>query len=137
MPSDRSIAGIERMLAEAGATNISKMFKDQHVVAIWFGITIGSNTVTFRLPARIDVVEKVLREQVKRPHKGTLDKIKKQAERTAWKIVHDWCKAQLAFIRLEQAEAIEVFFAFLYDPIKEQTLFQSMKEANFKMLPKG
>jgi len=137
VPSDRSISGIERMLAQAGATNISKMYKDQRVVAIWFGLTIGSDKMAFRLPARVEAVAKVLCEQVKRPRLGTLDRLKNQAERTAWKILFDWCAAQLALIRLEQAEAVEVFLPYLYNPETEQTLFQSIKQSGYKLLLKG
>lgn len=137
--AERSIMGIEKKLAEAGASKVSKAYEDGRVTAIWFTIGVNDSEapLTFRLPARVGIVESVLRERIKKPRKDTLKKIKDQAERTAWKILLNWTEAQLTLIQLQQAEAVEVFLPYLYDPIKDRTLFQFVKDSGYKMLQSG
>jgi len=63
------------------------------------------------------------------PHLGkqTKKKIPQQAERTAWKIVADWVDAQLAMVELAQVEILQVMLPYVYDPAKDQTLYEMAK----------
>lgn len=88
----------------------------------------------FELPARVDNCFRVLFAEVKRPQPDTKERVRKQAERTAWKIVCDWVLIQLSMIMLEQAEPMQVFLPFVWDPVKERTYFDQLKEGNFKAL---
>lgn len=101
IPAVRSMSKIEQCLVEAGATDISKKYKDGICSAITFRMMINQIPLFFQLPARVDACFDVLWKEVKRPHKDTKIKIKQQSERTAWKIVCDWVEVQLTMIKLE------------------------------------
>ena len=118
---------IEDQLVKRGAKNILKLYDKQRLTGVAFIIDINGKEFPFRLPARIDRIEARFRSLIKKPRKGTLDKITEQAERTAWKILSDW-------VELDQAELLEVFMPYIYDHQKEQTFFEKMKGSGFAML---
>ncbi len=134
VPADRSISRIERMLVEIGANNINKQYTDGQLKALSFLVIVNGNTLAFRLPAKVDVVQRVLWDEVKRPQSGTRQRIRGQAERTAWKIVCDWVETQTAMIKLEQAEFAEMFLPYVYSPELDQTFYERIKESDFKLL---
>lgn len=134
VPASNSMSKIEKCLVEAGATDISKNYKEGVCVAIKFRMIVNDHPLFFELPARVDSCFKVLWKEVKRPVEGTKVRTQQQAERTAWKIVSDWVECQLSMIRLEQAELLQVFLPYAYDPVKEQTFFQQIKRGGFKAL---
>jgi hypothetical protein len=135
VPASTSMARIMKSLVEAGATDISMKYADQICTAITFRMVIaGQMPMFFQLPAKIDPCFKVLYAEVKRPQPDTKKRIREQAERTAWKIVSDWVDIQLSMIQLEQAEPLQVFLPFVYDPEKEITFYDQLKQTNFKGL---
>ena len=134
VPIERTIGRIETMLAETGAASIHKDFEHGKLVALCFHVLLKDNrNVTIRLPANAIAVYETLRNEVKRPRKGTLDKLRLQAERTAWKLMEDWIAVQVSLIRLQQSELLEVFLPYVWDGSK--TLYHAMKRQNFLALP--
>lgn len=137
VPASTSMARIQKALVEAGATDISMKF-DQETktcTAITFRMLIADQTpMFFQLPAKIDPCFKVLYAEVKRPRPDTKKLVREQAERTAWKIVSDWVDIQLSMILLEQAEPLQVFLPYVYNPEKEVTFYEQLKQSNFKAL---
>jgi len=132
----RSVQHIEDCLVRHGARNIMKEYDNQKRLAgIAFIIGVEGRDMPFRLPARAENCEKILKGAVRRPKEGTYDRIREQAERTAWKIVSDWIDVQMSLIELEQAEFLEIFLPYVYFPESRQTFFQRVKEGGFKMLP--
>ena len=131
---------IEQSLVEAGATDISKKYENGICTAITFRIMHKTQefpagvAMFFKLPAKVDPCFKVLWAEVKRPQPDTKRKTMEQAERTAWKIVSDWVEIQLAMIKLEQAELLQVFLPYVYDMANDQTLFDKVKQSGFKLL---
>jgi len=107
----------------------------KRLAGIAFIIGVEGRDMPFRLPARAENCEKILKGAVRRPKEGTYDRIREQAERTAWKIVSDWIDVQMSLIELEQAEFLEIFLPYVYFPESRQTFFQRVKEGGFKMLP--
>lgn len=134
VPADKSISRIERLLVSAGANNILKNYRDRILESISFTMDINGNSIPFRLPAKVEAVNKVLWAEVKRPQPGTRERIREQAERTAWKIVCDWVEVQISMIQLEQAEFIEVFLPYVYHLESGKTFFERIKGNNFKQL---
>lgn len=57
-----------------------------------------------------------------------------KAERVAWRQLLRWVQAQVAMIQTGMVKSEEVFLPYWFDPVKSQTLFQSMTETRFKML---
>lgn len=139
VPSDRSVNLIEHRLIGAGATHIAKIYdgEPKRLKGITFQIPLNGVPLLFKLPAKTESVFKVLWAEVRRPQPNTKKNIEDQAERTAWKILADWVDIQISMIKLDQAEFIEVFLPYSYDPRKDQTLFEKFKENNFKQLTVG
>jgi hypothetical protein len=74
-------------------------------------------------------------KEVKRYRNDTKKRLQDQAQRTAWKIVHEWVHIQLSMIQLGQAQPLEVFMPYIFDTRSQQTLFQVFEKNNFKALP--
>lgn len=136
VPVSRSIMLIEEKLLSIGAKTISKFYDEQmNVEGFTFQIVKnGMPSLIFKLPSKWRACEKVMRGEVKRPREHTFDKITEQAQRTAWKLLYDWVCIQVSMIELEQAEAIEVFLPYAYDPASNRTLFEKVKEGEIKLL---
>jgi len=132
-----SISRIEHRLACAGATHIAKIYEEGGTgrpIGMIFQITSNGIPMIFKLPTKADAVFKVLWQEVRKPRPETKANIKAQADRTSWKILSDWIDIQVSLIQLNQAEAIEVFLPYAYDGKTDRTLFEKMKENNFKLL---
>ncbi len=137
VPASRSVLHIEDRLASHGAQSIIKQYDaDRQLEAVSFYMNIENKLVPFRLPARIDQVEKVLRESIKRPRPGTLNKIKDQAIRTAWKIISDWIDAQMALVELQQAAIAEIFMPYMWSERLGKSFYQIALESKFNLLEK-
>lgn len=135
VPMINSIARIEHRLIQGGVTIISKDYEDGKPKGMIFQINNNGIPMTFKLPAKADRVFEWLKMQRKKPPTKTqLEGIKAQADRTAWKILSDWIDIQISLIELDQAEAMEIFLPYIYDGKTDQTLYEKMKETNFKQL---
>lgn len=134
VPASRSISRIEEMLVAVGAKNINKQYNDGRLCSVIFLVDVNGTTASFKLPAKIDVVEKVLKAEIKRPRADTYKKIEAQSERTAWKIVCDWVEIQCTMIKLEQVELAQVFLPYFYDPVIDQTLWERVESGQIKLL---
>jgi hypothetical protein len=134
VPANRSVQHIEDRLVKHGAKNILKLYEEKKLIGVAFIISVNGSDMPFRLPARVDRVEKQLRNLVRRPRSNTMDRISGQAERTAWRLLADWVDVQMSLVELDQVELVEVFMPYIWDPTKNQTFFEKMKINGFKML---
>ena len=67
-----------------GAKDIMKRYDSMgRLSSICFIILFGGKSISFKLPAKIDACNKKFKESIKKPRKGTWEKIEQQAERTA------------------------------------------------------
>ena len=130
---DQTIARIERFLADYGATGIMKEYDGKGVVlAINFSIPVGKKNMAIRLPADVAAVSACMEKEVRRPHVGTITKIRAQAARTAWKLMLDWVEVQISLIEMGQAETLQVFLPYVWNG--RTTYYQSLKDSGFKQL---
>lgn len=132
VPVSKTIARIEEILASMGAKTIGKNYESGKVHSITFQLPINGRDYLIRLPAKPEAVYDALRKEVKRPHNGTLDRLKDQAERTAWKIQQDWLEIELTNIQLNQKEPLQAFLSYLWDG--QRTYFEILKGHGFKAL---
>jgi hypothetical protein len=138
--AERSIMMIEHCLVSAGATHIGKSYdvKRETTSAIIFQIEVRDGMrLNFKLPARVDKVFAKLWKEVRRPRKETEQKVREQAERAAWKLVYDQVAVQTANILIEQQDAAEAFFPYLYDGKRDKTLYELAKDSGFKQITMG
>ena len=85
-------------------------------IGVMFGVETPEGPRGFALPANVDGVLAVFARQ-------KLKADREQAERTAWKNVHDWVLAQMALIEAGQVQLDEVFLPYLTDG-RGRTLYQ-------------
>lgn len=141
VPVINSISRIEHRLAQSGATHISKSYDENKTgrpIGMIFQINVNNLPMIFKLPSKTENVFNYLIKQYKRPPtKSQLETIRAQADRTAWKILSDWIDIQVSLIELDQAEATEIFLPYAFDGRTNQTLFEKLKENNFKLLTDG
>lgn len=136
--SDITIARIERCLADAGATGITKQYEAGAVVCIVFEISFsqGAPPLKIRLPANVEqCLEAFWRDHCRtrsaRSRKERKD-FTEQAVRTAWKLVQDWVEVQMSLIRLRQIDTMQAFLAYVWDG--RSTLYEKLREGGFKAL---
>lgn len=133
IPASRSMARIEELLVEAGASDIAKSYVEGTCTAIRFRMIINGLSVFFKLPANVQACFDVFWKEVKRPQPDTKKRLQDQANRTAWKIVSDWVEIQLTMIRLDQAKPLQVFLPYVWNEQNDETLFERI-ESNQKLL---
>lgn len=137
VPVDRTMARIEAVLVRGGASNIMKDYRDGMMDAVSFYVKepTSEKKLAIRLPANVEAVYQTLRTEIKRPRPGTLERLKEQANRTAWKLMQDWVEVQMSLIQMNQVEFLQVFLPYVWDG--KRTFFHSLKENGFKMLTDG
>jgi len=134
---------IQKCLIQHKAQQIMFEYEDNGTVkALAFVLKINDKIFGFRLPARLENVEKMffIEKNKKRQtwqHKIELnDEEKQQAYRTAWANIRDWITAQMALIDTEQVKMEEVFLPYMVVG-NNKTLFEHQQEIVFKALPTG
>lgn len=134
--ASKSMARIEELLVEIGATNINKQYQDKVCTGITF-LYYDSHlqqTLAFHLKAQVEECFKILWKEVKRPQSNTKEQLQKQALRTAWKILSDWTEIQCSMILLGQARPLQIFLPFVYDVQTKETLFDKINTGKLKLL---
>lgn len=136
-----SMSRIEEMLVEAGARDFMKSYNNKKECdAIVFVMAVPGSPAPmhFKLPAKVDACYEALWKNylktVKKPSETMKQTLREQAARTAWKIIHDWVEIQLSLIQLEQAEAMEIFLPYAYNPDSKETYYEHLKKKGFKQL---
>lgn len=130
-----SITKIENRLAQAGATHIAKSYDKERPVGMIFQIPMNGIPYTFKLPAKANrIYDYMMKNKQRSWMKSVQENTRLQADRTAWKILADSVDIQVSLILIDQVEPTEAFLSYLYDANHDQTLFEKMKENNFKQL---
>lgn len=132
--AEKSISEIEGLLVRAGATAVSKFYEDQRLAGFIFQIPYNGIPLTFKLPSNPKAVQRVMMAGIKKKQKGTEKRVADQSERTAWALLRDWVHTQLSMIKMEQAEALQVFLPYSYNGDTDTTLFDKVKSGGFKLL---
>jgi hypothetical protein len=137
----QSAGEITTLLVEAGAQAISTNYNAaREIVSLSFSLQIGSYSLSYLLPVRIDPVFQFLQNRraqadpvgFKRYAAPDLAK----AKRIAWRQLFWWLKAQLALIEMGMVETAEVMLPYMlgadgrsfFDTYKPR-LLEAKKEA--------
>lgn len=134
--ASKSMARIEELLVEIGATNINKQYANKVCTGITFLLYDQQlqQTLPFHLKAQTEECFLVLWKDVKRPRPDTKATLQSQANKTAWKILSDWTEIQCSMILLGQAKPLQMFLPFMYDTKKNETLFDKVAAGSVKLL---
>ena len=127
IPVNKTVSEIHLMLADHGAKRILFDYDaDSKVTAISFTIETPTGEQAVRLPANVERVREVLRQQKNNPrnrNRSQIDDSRDQAERVAWRIVKDWLAAQLAILETEMVDVQQVFLPYFLNR-QGQTLYE-------------
>ena len=135
VPVNITVARIEHLLAQAGATGVNKDYHNGSLTALAFRIqTPTGNTLTIRLPANQQAVFDTMKKSVSRPRQGTMEKLQDQAGRTAWKLLQDWVEVQISLIQMQQADVLQVFLPYVWNEEFQSSFYSLLKDGGFKQL---
>jgi len=132
VPVERTLARIESLLAEFGAKAIGKNYDQGRLTSLTFQLEINGRDVLIRLPSNPQAVYEAMRKECKRPRAGTLENLKAQSDRTAWRIQQEWLEIELTKIGLNQTEPLQAFLSYVWDG--ERTYFDALKVQSFRGL---
>ncbi|HEX8351084.1 MAG TPA: hypothetical protein VF598_14065 [Hymenobacter sp.] len=125
---------LQTILVKAGAQKVLIDYEPNgsgEATAVTFAIAVGAENrmVFFTLPSNWQGVQKALVKA------GVLYKYRTeaQAKRVSWRIIKNWCEAQLAIIEAGQANLAEVFLPFA-QTASGQTLYRALESESFKSL---
>ena len=141
VPASRTAAEVSAELIKAGATQIATDYKDGKVTGLRWTMMVNGQNALFEMPARVFPIYKLLRERKgikitwEPGFKPKDPALWEKAERVAWRQLLRWVQAQNAMIECGMVQPMEVFTAYWIPPGQERTLFQTMMEQQFKMLP--
>lgn len=112
-PASKSAAQLQNLLAEHGARRVALDYHEGEVCAVEFLMEVGGRVHAFRLAVDVGGMAAALREGGHVPKGWSADKIRAQAERTAWKNKLDWMGAQLAEIAANQARMEQLLLGYV------------------------
>ena len=119
-------AVIQKTLVTHKAKQIIQEFgRDGRVYAITFSLEIDGRLHAFRLPARVDNVERILYGK-----KDLTESQKEQAYKTAWANIRDWITAQMALLDTGMVKPEEIFLPYMQDK-QGVTFFERMEQKGF------
>lgn len=109
IPAWRTVAEVEHILMEHGATAVIKQFEDGHVVGLTFGVLVNGQQLPIKLPVRIPKVLEAMKRDKKAHPKKQMTLTMEQAEKVAWRQIKDWVEVQMQMVELEQMTMTQVF----------------------------
>ena len=129
---EKTVGEIQAILGKNGATGVLVEYNDKREPSsIRFSILTDGHELFFSLPARSANILAVFQRE------GVPKRLQciEQAQRTAWRLIKDWIRAQMAMVTAELVELSEVFLPYMTNA-HGVTMFEVMKKAQFA-LPGG
>ena len=129
---NKTLGEIQRLLAAAKVNSIMTEFSSDGLPsAVAFKVMGPYGMLCFLLPANVGKIFLVLQRDKKVPLRL---KNREQAARVAWRIIKDWLEAQLSIISAEMVTLEQVFLPYVQNNQTGETLYETMKAANFNQL---
>ena len=126
----RSVAAIQDLLAKAGAQAIMLEYVNQEPDLISFRLMHNGRHLGFKLPCNWRGVLDALNRDGKVPIRL---KCNDHAKKVAWRVLHDWLRAQLALVEAGVVEMPQVFMPYAITETGE-TLYDRLKGSSFNHL---
>lgn len=131
----KTINEIENILLEHGIRQIHKNFDSEGKVSgIYFTIPFNDRMVHYKMPAKIDEVRKILKNQKEDTSEPVATTHVKNAECVAWRIIKDWIDSQLAMVAVNLVDIHQIFLPYAVDPATDETLYDKFVQGNMPSL---
>jgi len=111
----RTLSDIDKVLAKIDVVSVYRQYKNGCVSGVEFVMPDeNGNQFAVRLPIDVESVYAVMLSETKSKRVRSLtskkiEQIKKQAERTAWRLQYEWLAIQASFIAMKQVKPTEAF----------------------------
>jgi hypothetical protein len=129
---NKSVAEIQELLAEYGASAVLIEYENNDVKAVSFKHKSDGEEIPYRLPSEWRGIRDLLSQKHKRkPYKKDLDT---EAKRIAWRQSRRWVEAQLAYLESRQVKFEQLFLPYRLINATE-TLYERLEAMKFKLLP--
>lgn len=124
---------IKKTLISHKARHITESYYDEtgRISAIEFILLINGQEIAFRLPARVENIEKILYPNTQARWLSKTQK--EQAYRVAWANIRDWITSQCALIDTSMVKAEEVFLPYMLSD-RGRTFYEVIRDREF-LLP--
>lgn len=123
--ANKTIGEIQEILSKHGANAIMTEYEDGEVVALSFKINTLKGEIGIKLPANVDKVMQVLKNQ--RRKNSQIKDNREQATKVAWRIIKDWIDSQMAILETEMVEMEQIFLPYILNK-NGQTLYESFSK---------
>jgi uncharacterized protein YqgV (UPF0045/DUF77 family) len=124
----KSLGEITQTLIEFGATNISIDYDRERKIPTGLSFTVETpiGDREFRLPARIERVQKILKDKYNAGDRriGPRHTTFEHAARVAWRVLKDWVEAQIAMVKLDLITVDELFLPQMIAGRRGETVYQ-------------
>ncbi len=124
-PINRIFTDLQEVLANHGAKKIMFDYgNDGKIYGISFAIEIKGKLIGFKLPARLENVAQILKNENAKKFDD------EQIYRVAWRNIEDWTGAQCAMIDIGMVKLEEVFLPYMTDN-QGRSLFEKFENNGF------
>lgn len=128
---NRTIGDLQGALAAHGASSISVDYDGGKPSGLAFVLPTPHGDRHFALPVDVAAVHRLLTAQKNgrdgHTKNGRVDDRREQAERVAWRVLHDWLVAQLAIIEAQMATLTQIMLPYLKVDA-DHTLYEAYKD---------
>lgn len=137
IPAARSVAEIEEMLVENGATDTWKQYNGKAVTSLNFMVMTEFGKMPFKITVDAVIVRNILIEQHSR---GLIrgNWIKKEqiedieyARNVGWRIMKDLIDSQMAVVQMGLRKLEQVFLADIFNDASGKTFFEVLTDKKF------
>ena len=118
VPSEKSIAEIQKILARFDVSAIMTEYDGPHVAGLSFKIMLQGKPRGFRLPCNWKAVHELMYKSKRDALNSTqANNRREQAIRVTWRVLKDWVEAQLALIEINAVTVQQIFlpYAIMHD----------------------
>lgn len=133
IPASKTIMEVQDILSKSGAKGVAFEYDNSgNVDSLFFRLQIeNGKEVAFKLPTKPKAVYDVLFAGMSGEYSYGEGR-RQKALNIAWRIVKEWLEVQFTLIKLNQAEAVEIFLPYMVTG-ENRTLYQDMKQNQFKL----
>lgn len=122
---EESVSEIQRMLSRHGVSAMMTEYEGKQVSGVSFRLEIAGKQLAFKLPCNWRAVHEILKNDVNARRRGAASE--EQAIRTAWRIIFEWTRAQLALVEVNMVTVPQVFLPYAIMP-NGKTLSENVEE---------